>query len=141
MRARRLSPDDGFSLAEVCVAAGLVATALVTLAALFSAAIDAMLIARERSQTSLHAQQKLEELIAPDGEVQPQAGAEGLDQSGVVVDAGDVEGHALFERRWRVQPAVGGPPGRVLEVEGARRSPGARAPARSRIITLRQDQP
>jgi hypothetical protein len=62
--ARSRFSADGFSLVEVLVATGLLATALVTLAQLFALSTSTNLTARHVSYTTVLAQQKLEELRA-----------------------------------------------------------------------------
>jgi type II secretory pathway pseudopilin PulG len=141
MRTWRLSQDEGFSLPEVCVAAGLVATALVTLASLFTLSIDAVLTARDRTHATVLAQQKLEELLAPGDDAPPAAGVEALDLFGRVVDADDEPGGAPYLRRWRVMPAAAPGGARVLEMEGSRQAAGARPQSRVRLVTLRRGAP
>jgi type II secretory pathway pseudopilin PulG len=60
----RSSADGGFSLVEVLVATGLLATALVTLAQLFAISTSSNLTARHVSYATVLAEQKVEELRA-----------------------------------------------------------------------------
>jgi type II secretory pathway pseudopilin PulG len=60
----RSSSESGFSLIEVLVATGLLATALVTLAQLFAYSTRSNVAARTGSYTSILAEQKVEELRA-----------------------------------------------------------------------------
>ena len=60
----RFNADGGFSLVEVLVATGLLATALVSLAQLFAIATGSNLTARQASYSTVLAEQKVEELRA-----------------------------------------------------------------------------
>jgi type II secretory pathway pseudopilin PulG len=62
--ARFKSNADGFSLIEVLVATGLLATALVSLAQLFALSTKSNLTARQVSYATVLAEQKIEELRA-----------------------------------------------------------------------------
>src|SRR5688572_24653474 len=61
-RSRSFSSQGGFSLAEVMVAVGLLATALVTLAQLFGLSTRGNIGARNTTYASVLAEQKIEEL-------------------------------------------------------------------------------
>jgi hypothetical protein len=63
-RARRASSDAGFSVAEVAVAAGIFASALVAVADLVTRSVVVGLAARRTTYAALLAQQKVEELQA-----------------------------------------------------------------------------
>ena len=105
--------QDGFSLIEVCIAAGLLGTAIVALAALFTLSIGANLTARHRTYATILAQQKLEELRVAGGALGPAAGMDFLDASGRRV-AGPPMGLAAYERQWWVEPLAAAPPGLML---------------------------
>jgi prepilin-type N-terminal cleavage/methylation domain-containing protein len=60
----RFSNQSGFSLAEVLVATGILATALVSLAQLFAIAVQSNTSARDTTFSTVLAQQKLEQLRA-----------------------------------------------------------------------------
>lgn len=60
----RFSNQSGFSLAEVLVATGILATALVSLAQLFAMSIQSNNAARDTTYATVLAQQKLEQLRA-----------------------------------------------------------------------------
>src|SRR5262245_56304032 len=98
--ARRSRSDSGFTLPEVLVAAGLLSSALVALAGLFTLSIQSGFESRTRTIETLLAQQKVEELLAGvDGStVAGFAGTEYLDTAGLTAAAG-----AVFARRWRVE--------------------------------------
>jgi hypothetical protein len=63
-KSRSFNNDSGFSLAEVMVASGLLATALITLAQLFAVSTRTNLGSRNTSYATVLAEQKLEELRA-----------------------------------------------------------------------------
>ncbi|MEW5984468.1 MAG: hypothetical protein AB1806_19125 [Acidobacteriota bacterium] len=60
----RLACQDGFSLSEVMVASGILATGLVTVAQLFAVSTDANRVARRTSTATILAEQKIEQLRA-----------------------------------------------------------------------------
>jgi type II secretory pathway pseudopilin PulG len=64
MRSRSASAESGFSLVEVMIAAGLLATTLVSLAELFALSTRSNGAARATSEASVLAAQKMEELRA-----------------------------------------------------------------------------
>jgi prepilin-type N-terminal cleavage/methylation domain-containing protein len=64
VRAASLSPERGFSLIEVLIAAGLLATALMAVAELFGIAARSNIAARNTTAASVLAAQKIEELRA-----------------------------------------------------------------------------
>lgn len=60
----RASSEAGFSLSEVVVASGILATGLVTVAQLFAVSTDANRVARRTSTATILAEQKIEQLRA-----------------------------------------------------------------------------
>lgn len=113
--------DAGFTLAEVLLAAGLLASAVAALATLVTLAIQANHSSGDLTRAVVFAQQTLEELRAPAGPPPAANGAERLeylDGDGRLVAAPD---RAIYTRRWRVSPLPGAPPGTALvRVEVAR---------------------
>jgi Tfp pilus assembly protein PilV len=140
----RVSPSEaGFSLLEVCMAAGLVAAALVTLAALFAAAIESNLAARHQTYAVVLAQHKIEELraIAPALEA-PAAGVEYLDLAGLVVRGGAPPPGTAFERRWSVAPLAAGAAGLlVIDVSVIPRANRALERHDARVATIVRGRP
>jgi hypothetical protein len=129
--------QSGFSLIEVCIAAGLLGAALVNLAVLFTTALDANLGARHRTYATVLAQQKLERLrIEAPGAALPLAGFELIDRAGRAIDGGPLA-DTVFARRWSIEWPPGAPAGlALLQVEVRRHPPDARAPAAVSMATL-----
>ncbi len=114
MKTRAGSDEAGFSLVEVLVAAGLLATAVVALAQLFALSARANLAARRISDASILAARKLEELRA-EGELSPSPPAalqentagyvDYVDAFGnTLADGGTPQGAAIYTRRWSIAP-------------------------------------
>ena len=108
-------PDDtadGFTLLEVCIAAGLLAVTLVALAGLFTITAESDVASRYRTLAAALAQDKIERLRADIavGQDVPAAGIE------FVSEAGELQPPAegAFNRTWTVSPTAGGPPGLLL---------------------------
>jgi len=137
---RRLRQSNlGFSLAEVVVAAGLLASALAALAPLLALSIQSDLSSRLRTSAMVAAQQKLEELIsagADAGAAAPAAADDVLDLTGRIVADG-VDG--VFTRRWRVEPLPADPASAlVIRVEVALRARIGLAPVTVRLTVIRR---
>src|SRR5688572_20846819 len=98
--------DRGFSLIEVVIAAGILGTALITVAALLTMSTDALLAARQRTAAAALASARLEELLADADALR--AGVESSDE---VNDAGGVEPRASgwFHRQWSVRASAAFP--------------------------------
>lgn len=136
---RRLRQSNlGFSLPEVVVAAGLLASALAALAPLLALSIQSDLSSRLRTSAMVAAQQKLEELISAGtdaGVVAPPAAGDVVDLTGRIVEDG-VDG--VFTRRWWVEPLPADPAGAlVIRVEVALRARIGPAPVTVRLTTIR----
>ena len=111
----RAGSEEGFTLVEVLVAAGLLIVGLVALAELGALSIRASLLTRTTTYTATLASQKLEELRAADGLVPSPPGTlqsnlagyvDHLDETGRVLgDDAQSPGSAVFTRRWSVEPA------------------------------------
>jgi prepilin-type N-terminal cleavage/methylation domain-containing protein len=113
--------DSGFTLPEVIVAAGILSSALVALAGLFTLSLQSDFESRTRTIETVLAQQKVEELLADaDGSsVPPSAGTEYLDIAGSPAAAG----RAVFARRWSVDGLPDAPDAAVIvRVEVTRRT-------------------
>ncbi len=141
-----LGSSDGFSLVEVLVAVGLMATALTTLASLFALSIESNLASRHRTYAAVLAQQKLEELRADAWESysgQPSTGLDYVDLEGKVVGVGaDPSGRGVYARRWSIEPLPADPGNAVIiQVEAARKSSGLSPLDRSRVVTVKTKKP
>ena len=88
--------DEGFSLIEALIACGLLATALLSVGHLSSAAINMLMDARSRTEATILAVSKLEELCASSA---PVAGADTVDARGQPPQGAVAR---VFERRWSV---------------------------------------
>ncbi len=144
--------DEGFSLVEVLVAAGILASAVVAVAHLFVLSARANFAARRVSDASILAGRKLEELRA-DGALSPSpAGALQENTAGYVdfVDAlgntlagsGSAPGAAVYTRRWSIEPLPANPADAlVLQVLVTpfrdRGGATARLPEEARVATVR----
>jgi Tfp pilus assembly protein PilV len=103
MAPSRSTSEDGFSLIEVIVAAGIIGGAVITLAALCSASVGLMAAARYRSCALVLARAKLEEWIAAADVGQALLdGADAVDADGRVTG----DGTAVYVRRWRFTAPV-----------------------------------
>ena len=100
--------DRGFSLIETVVACGLLATALLSVGHLSTAALNMLMDARTRTEATMLAVSKLEELRSS---VAPIAGGDLVDARGQPPRG--VVSH-LFERRWTVSAVS--PDARILTV-------------------------
>ena len=125
--------EDGFSLLEAVVAAGLIAGACAALAQLLAVSIANNVSARSASVAAVLAAQKMEQLREGPWET---AGG-GIDYVG---ESGDVLGRgatmppaAAYVRRWRADPLPAGADVLVLQVTVATRQ-GRDA---ARLLTLR----
>ncbi len=93
---RKPSHDRGFSLIETLVACALLATALLSVGHLSTAAVTLLMESRSRTEATLLAIAKLEELRSSSA---PVAGDDTVDSRGQP-PAGSVS--RLFDRRWSV---------------------------------------
>src|SRR5262245_41480212 len=117
----RARSDSGFTLPEVLVAAGILSSALVALAGLFTLSIQSGFESRTLTTETLLAQHKVEELLAGvnGASVAPLVGTEYLDTAGSPAAAGA----AVFARRWSVDGLPGAPDAAVIvRVEVTRRT-------------------
>jgi prepilin-type N-terminal cleavage/methylation domain-containing protein len=119
---------NGFSLIEVLVAAGLMATLALGVAPLFAIAADRNRGARLQTLATLFAWQKVEEMksLDPAGLARAAAGSlasdtdgyfDYLDVRGIPVgraDASAPSGGATFVRRWAIAPMSAGPAGVIV---------------------------
>lgn len=107
--------QSGFSLIETMIAASIVIVALTGLAQLFGLAIDANQRARSRTLATLLAQEKLEELMAFEGETSD--GVDFIDARGLRI-AGDAlpPPGTVYMRQWSADPMPAGPGAVVLQV-------------------------
>jgi Tfp pilus assembly protein PilV len=134
--------DRGFSLPEVVVAAGLLASALSGLAPLVAPAIQSDLSSRLRTSAIVAAEQKLEELLSAGndaGAVAPVVASDVVDATGraSAVDAADAAG-AVLTRRWWVEPLPANADALVFHVEVTLRGSVERAPVLVRLATIRR---
>ena len=90
--------DGGFSLIESLVACALLATALLSIGHLSTTANILLMDSRARTEATLLALAKLEELRSS---AAPAAGADRVDTRGLPVAPGSPR---VFERRWSVAP-------------------------------------
>jgi hypothetical protein len=144
--------EEGFSLLETLIACGLMVTALVSLAQLFSLSVRSNASSRDTSLAVTLATQKLEVLrVAPwafdaTGVARGSPGTDGLSSGVDYVDrAGRVvsRGSAAFVREWWVD-ALTAAPDRTISVEVAVAPAGGRAvrrdarlPGEVRLLSLR----
>ena len=105
---RHSTRDEGFSLIETLIACALLATALLSVGHLSTAAVTMLMDARSRTEATMLAVSKLEELRSS---AAPVAGGDMVDARGQPPQ-GAVSG--LFERRWSV--AALSPDARILAV-------------------------
>ena len=95
---RNLTEDHGFSLIESLFACALLATALLSIGHLSTAATVLLMDSRGRTEATLLALAKLEELRSSTA---PVAGADRVDTSG---QPAAIDSPRVFERRWSVAP-------------------------------------
>ena len=141
-----LGSADGFSLVEVLVAVGLMATALTTLASLFAFPSNRISHPGIEPMPAVLAQQKLEELRADAWESysgQPSTGLDYVDLEGKVVGVGtDPSGRGVYARRWSIEPLPADPGNAVIiQVEAGRKNSGLSPLDRSRVVTVKTRKP
>ena len=90
--------DHGFSLIETLLACALLATALLSIGHLSSAAIVLLMDSRGRTEATLLALSKLEELRSS---AAPAAGSDRVDPAGQPAQIGSPR---VFDRQWSVAP-------------------------------------
>ena len=88
--------DDGFTLIETLIACALLATALLSVGHLATAAIILLMDSRSRTEATILAQSKLDELRSS---AAPADGSDTVDASG---QPGSADSLRLFDRRWSV---------------------------------------
>ena len=131
-----LASDRGFSLIEILLATGILATAAVTLASLFVTSSAMMLASRHRTVATILARARLEELAA-DVEASGEAGS----GSDTVDDTGRPTSQRVgtYLRSWSSAPVP------VADVQllllTVRVSTRARQPARIQLQTLVRRRP
>jgi prepilin-type N-terminal cleavage/methylation domain-containing protein len=114
-RQRRVAPESGFSLVEVLVAVGLLATALATLGQTFGIAVAGNASARHGTFAAVLAQQKIEQLrTAAAGGLAPSppgslagdvAGyVDFIDRFGATLGGGTAPPGTVYVRRWSIEP-------------------------------------
>jgi Tfp pilus assembly protein PilV len=122
----RFAEDKGFSLVETLIACALLATALLSVGHLSTAAITLLMDSRSRTEATMLAVSKMEELRASDA---PIAGVDTVDSRGLTAPSG---ASRLFDRRWSVTdvspdarilivvvtPSPGGVAGREVRIAG-----------------------
>lgn len=104
----RLRKDEGFSLVETLIACALLATALLSVGHLSTAAITLLMDSRSRTEATMLAVSKMEELRSSDA---PIAGVDTVDSRGQTAPSG---ASRLFGRRWSVADVS--PDARILIV-------------------------
>jgi type II secretory pathway pseudopilin PulG len=131
--------EGGFSLIEVVVAAGLLVGSLAALAFVFVFATRANADAQHATYATVLAMQKIEELRADSAPVQVVDSVDYADMRGaVLVDQSDSP-HAVYERRWTVEPLLTVPDAFVIVVTvSLARRHRAQHTTRVRLITLRR---
>jgi prepilin-type N-terminal cleavage/methylation domain-containing protein len=119
---------NGFTLIEVLVAAGLMATLALGVAPLFAIAADRNRVARLQTLATLFAWQKVEEIksLDPAGLARSAAGSLDSDSAGYFdyldvrgapvgpADSSAPSGGATFVRRWAIAPMSAGPAGLIV---------------------------
>jgi Tfp pilus assembly protein PilV len=95
---RDTTDDRGFSLLETLLACALLATALLSIGHLSTAAIVLLTDSRGRTEATLLALAKLEELRSS---ASPVAGADRVDTTGQPAQMGSTR---VFDRQWSVTP-------------------------------------
>lgn len=138
--------DRGFSLVEVLIAAGLLATVIASLPHLFVAAARANRDAGDTTWATVLAAQKIEELraeifLAPFSD----QSVDYLDSSGRnLEDPSSTE--RAYTRRWWIEPLPSAPDSTIVitvtvsryrRVDEGRSSPAVRPPEAARLVTLR----
>jgi hypothetical protein len=123
----------------VCVAAGLVATAAVTLTTLFALAEDANRTAADLTHAAMLAHQTLEALRRPADEVLPPAGTDVVDRTGAPPAAATIPFGATYQRRWRSEVLPAG--ATLIDVEVTATAAGRRQPIRVRLAGLARVSP
>ena len=131
----------GFTLPEVLIAAGILSTALVGLAGLFTLSIEANLSSRHRTFATVLAQQKLEELrsirVPAAAAPIPIAGIDFVDQNGRVVTPAPDPGAGVYARRWWIEPLAAAPSQAiVIRVVVVRGSSDPSAADRALLVTV-----
>jgi Tfp pilus assembly protein PilV len=107
--------EEGFSLIEALVASMLVIVALASLAQLFVVAMNANQRARSRTLATILAHEKLEELMAIDGDVA--SGSDFMDARGFRMGSGaDPPPGTLYVRQWTAIPLPAESAASVLQV-------------------------
>jgi len=102
-RKRGSNEERGFSLVETVIAATIVVVALAGLVQLFVVAAAANQRAKSRTIATVLAQEKLEELMALDGDVIP--GTDFIDGRGQWIGAGaPPPPGSVYLRRWTAEP-------------------------------------
>jgi Tfp pilus assembly protein PilV len=139
MRNSPLRSDSGASLPEVCVAAGLVATAAVTLTALFALAAEANRTAGDLMHAAMLARQTLEALRRPAGAALPPSGDDVVDRTGAPPAAASIVFGATYQRRWQTEAFPAGTT--LIEVEVTSTPAGRRQPIRVRLAGLARVSP
>ena len=100
--------EDGFTLIETLIACALLATALLSVGHLSTAAITLLMDSRSRTEATILAQSKLDELRSS---AAPADGSDTVDARGQTESADSLR---LFDRRWSV--AAVSPDTRILIV-------------------------
>jgi Tfp pilus assembly protein PilV len=94
--------DEGFTLLEVLIATGLMATSVISLAHLFVLATQAHLGSRAMTFGTLLASQKIEQLRSAAFSGGPAQGEDAVDGYGQLLEGGAVV--PAFRRTWTVTP-------------------------------------
>jgi len=141
-----LAAASGFSLVEVLIAIGLLATAIASLVHLFALATRANLDAGDTTWATVLASQKIEELrAAPFPERLIDQSVEYLDSSGETLDATASAGRRAYTRRWWIAPlpsasdtiAITVVVSRYRRGDGDLPDSGERLGSAARVVTLR----
>lgn len=129
--------EEGFSLIEVLVAAGLLIGSIAALAFVFVFATRANADAQHTTYATVLAMQKMEELRADFAPIHVVEAVDYADVRGSVL-IGQSDSQAVYERRWTVEPLLTAPDALVIVVTVtlARRHPAHHA-TEVRLITLR----
>jgi prepilin-type N-terminal cleavage/methylation domain-containing protein len=93
---RHVNADDGFTLIETLLACAILATALLSVGHLSTAAVVLLMDSRGRTEATILAQSKLDELRSS---AAPADGADTVDARGESARADSLR---LFDRRWSV---------------------------------------
>jgi Tfp pilus assembly protein PilV len=101
MPEREVSPDSGFLLIDAIIATAILAGAVLACAALIAHSMALNAMARQTTRSVVLAAQRLEELRSRQTLAPGETGREDLDETGTVLQPGDV-GRRAYVRQWTI---------------------------------------